>query len=198
VILTDREIQIALSRKQISIEPAPRPDAYSSTSVDLTLDGVLTLFDTGKEYVRKVIDPTHSHYDYYDIDEALAEITRTVTIDGQKGFDLDPRHLVLGWTAEYVVLPYDARLAARVEGKSSLARLGLGVHVTAPTIHAGFDGQIRLEIVNHGHLPVTVKPGMRICQLIFEQTLGTPDRGYKGQFSGQTSKEQNQRPLRAR
>jgi dCTP deaminase len=78
--------------------------------------------------------------------------------------------------------------AARVEGKSSLARLGLGVHITAPTIHAGFDGQIRLELVNHGHFPITIKSGMRVCQLIFEQTLGTPERGYKGQFSGQTSK----------
>jgi dCTP deaminase len=87
-----------------------------------------------------------------------------------------------------VNLPYDSRLAARVEGKSSLARLGLGVHITAPTIHAGFEGQIRLELINHGRLPITVKPGMRICQLIFEQTLGTPQRGYHGQFSGQTSK----------
>ena len=60
---------------------------------------------------------------------------------------------MLGWTAEYVELPIDSRIAARVEGKSSLARLGLGVHITAPTIHAGFPGQIRLEIVNHGHLP---------------------------------------------
>jgi dCTP deaminase len=89
---------------------------------------------------------------------------------------------------EYVNLPMDSRLAARVEGKSSLARIGVGVHITAPTIHAGFEGQIRLEIMNHGHLPVTIKPGMRICQLIFEQTLGTPERGYKGKFSGQKSK----------
>lgn len=79
----------------------------------------------------------------------------------------------------------DTRIAARVEGKSSLARIGLAVHITAPTIHAGFDGQIRLEIVNHGPLPILLKPGMRICQLIFEQTLGTPDKVYGGQFAGQ-------------
>jgi len=70
---------------------------------------------------------------------------------------------------------------------SSLARLGLGVHVTAPTIHAGFDGHIRLEMVNHGKLPIRLRTGMRICQLIFEQTLGTPDKGYRGHFSGQSS-----------
>lgn len=186
VILTDREIQIALQRGQIIIDPLPQVDvAYSSTSVDLTLDSVLTLFDVGKTFVKKVIDPTHQDY---DIDQALQELTKELKIDAAKGFDLEHGKLLLGWTAEYVKLPYDSRLAARVEGKSSLARLGLGVHVTAPTIHAGFDGQIRLELVNHGPLPITVKPGMRICQLIFEQTLGTPQRGYQGQFSGQSSK----------
>ncbi len=184
MILTDREIQISLSRRQIVIDPPPQPQAYSSTSVDLTLDAVLTLFEKGADYVKKVIDPTHPDY---DIDRALEEVTRTETIDAKTGYDLPAKHLVLGWTAEYVHLPIDARLAARVEGKSSLARLGLGVHITAPTIHAGFDGQIRLEILNHGPFPITIKPGMRICQLIFEQTLGTPERGYQGMFAGQTS-----------
>jgi dCTP deaminase len=185
VILTDREIQIALSRRQIKIDPLPQPVAYSSTSVDLTLDPILTEFDVGEAYVKKVIDPTHPKY---DIDKALGEVTKNIEIDPRKGYDLPPKILVLGWTAEYVAVPYDSRLAARVEGKSSLARLGLGVHITAPTIHAGFDGQVRLEIINHGHRPITIKPGMRICQPIFEQTLGTPDRGYKGQFSGQKAK----------
>ena len=77
------------------------------------------------------------------------------------------------------------RLAARVEGKSSLARLGLAVHVTAPTIHAGFDGHTQLEIINHGGVPIRLRTGMRIYQLIFEQTLGTPVKGYSGRFSGQ-------------
>ena len=185
MILTDREIQIALARKQIIIDPVPVEGMYSSTSVDLTLDPVLTFFSTGQDFVKKIIDPTHKDY---DIDKAMAEITESKKIDSKTGYDLPVRALVLGWTAEYIGLPIDARLAARVEGKSSLARLGIGVHVTAPTIHAGFDGQIRLEIVNHGHLPVTLKPGMKICQLIFEQTLGTPERGYRGQFSGQAAK----------
>ena len=78
-----------------------------------------------------------------------------------------------------------ARVAARVEGKSSLARLGLAVHVTAPTIHAGFEGQSQLEVINHGRLPIRLRAGMAICQLIFEQTLGFPEIGYGGQFSGQ-------------
>jgi dCTP deaminase len=95
--------------------------------------------------------------------------------------------MVLGWTAEHIDLKIDARLAARVEGKSSLARLGLGIHITAPTIHSGFNGRIRLEMINHGTFPVRIRTGMRICQLIFEITLGTPARGYKGQFLGQSA-----------
>lgn len=180
MILTDREIQIALSRKQIIIDPLPQAIAYSSTSVDLTLDPVLNVFAVGNSSIKKVIDPTNPAF---NTEEVLAELTKTEDISG--GYELQPKVLVLGWSAEYVELPMDSRIAARVEGKSSLARLGLGVHITAPTIHAGFPGQIRLEIGNHGHLPILLKPGMRICQLIFEQTLGTADAGYKGQFVGQ-------------
>ncbi|MGD0511380.1 MAG: hypothetical protein ABSA33_06095 [Candidatus Micrarchaeaceae archaeon] len=89
-------------------------------------------------------------------------------------------------TEENIELPIHSRLAARVEGKSSLARLGIGIHVTAPTIHAGFRGPIQLEICNHGVLQVKLMAAMRVCQLIFEQTLGTPDKGYTGQFYGQS------------
>ena len=68
-----------------------------------------------------------------------------------------------------------------------MARLGIGIHITAPTIHAGFKGQLQLEIVNHGPADVVLRPGMPICQLIFEQTLGTPEKGYAGIFAGQSS-----------
>src|SRR6202034_2954534 len=101
---------------------------------------------------------------------AMYQITERQVIPAD-GYSLVPKKLILGWSAEYIDLRNDARLAARVEGKSSLARLGLGVHVTAPTIHAGFDGRIRLEIINHGLIPIRLRAGMRICQLIFEQTL---------------------------
>jgi dCTP deaminase len=77
------------------------------------------------------------------------------------------------------------RVAGRVEGKSGLARVGLGVHVTAPTIHAGFSGTIQLELVNHGPMAIKLKPGLAICQLVLEQTLGMPDNAYEGQFLGQ-------------
>src|SRR5207237_581540 len=105
---------------------------------------------------------------------------------GKDGFIVESGVFVLGWTAENIELPIEARLAARVEGKSSLARLGIGIHITAPTIHAGFKGPIQLEICNHGPFKVKLTPGMPVCQLIFEQTLGTPEKGYKGQFYAQT------------
>lgn len=117
----------------------------------------------------------------------MAETTTVLKIDEQEGYEFKPGHMVLAWTREYVELKYQSRIAARVEGKSSLARLGIGIHLTAPTIHAGFAGQIRLEMVNHNKLPVKLRVGMKICQLIFEQTLGTPVRGYEGRFSGQTT-----------
>jgi len=104
------------------------------------------------------------------------------------GHILEPGGFTLGWTEENIELPVDSRLAARVEGKSSLARLGIGIHITAPTIHAGFKGPIQLEMCNHGFLRVRLMPGMPICQLIFEQTLGTPEKGYKGQFFDQAKK----------
>lgn len=182
MILTDREIQIALERRLISIEPPPSDVAYSSTSVDLTLDPNITTFPTGAAGIKKAVDVTHPDYDY---DAVLQEMSKTFSIDEKGGFELPRNELVLGWTTEYINIPIDARMAARVEGKSSLARLGIGVHLTAPTIHAGFKGQIRLEIVNHGPLPIILKPGMRVCQLIFEVTMGTPEGGYKGQFLGQ-------------
>lgn len=183
MILTDREIQIAIERELIKIDPRPTEKAFSSTSVDLTLDPSLTKFKKPKAGVETVLDPNHIDF---SPESSLADLTELIEIP-RDGYALPPQTLVLGWTREYVDLKTDARLAGRVEGKSSLARLGLGVHITAPTIHSGFNGRIRLEMINHGVMAIKLRPEMRICQLIFEATLGTPERGYKGQFSGQTA-----------
>lgn len=183
MILTDREIKIFLERGTIQIDPSPAENAFSSTSVDLTLDQTLSIYKDQKPGLEKAVDPTREGFDH---DSAIAEFTDSVRI-GAEGYLLQPGKLVLAWTREYVNLQFHARLAARIEGKSSLARLGLGVHVTAPIIHSGFEGQIRLEMVHHGPVPIRLRAGMRLCQLIFEQTLGTPERGYQGRFAGQTA-----------
>jgi dCTP deaminase len=168
----------------IVIDPRPEERAFSSTSVDLTLDPILSEFKHEQNGIEQAIDPTHPGFNY---EKVMTSLTVERQIDERDGYLLQSHRPVLAWTKEYVDLRHDARLAARVEGKSSLARLGLTVHITAPTIHAGFDGKIRLEIVNHGPVPIRLRPGMRFCQLIFEQTFGTPDSGYRGQFSGQGS-----------
>ena len=120
---------------------------------------------------------------------------RRITIDQEKGYELKARSFVLGFTREIIQLPVPSRIAARVEGKSSLARLGLGVHVTAPTIHAGFGVDpnkpdqrgtvIQLEIFNLAEWSVVLDVGMRICQLILEEVREAPVRPYAGQFNAQ-------------
>lgn len=184
MILTDREIQIALENGSILVDPSPTDDQYSSTSLDLTLDSRLTTFKRPRPGVSMCIDPALTGYNHEDV---LADLGETFEIHADNGYEFQPQEMLLAWTMEYVELPFNSRVAARVEGKSSLARLGIGIHLTAPTIHAGFKGQIRLEMVNHNVLPVKLRRGMKVCQLIFEQTVGTPVQGYKGRFAGQTA-----------
>ncbi len=183
MILTDREIQIALEHGSIKIEPAPKEEAYSSTSVDLTLDPNLSEFIDHPQGVETVIDPGAPGFSHENV---LSTLLTKATIPSD-GYVFKPGKLILAWTKEYVELPLHGRIAARVESKSSLARLGIAVHITAPTIHAGFGGQIRLEMYNHGKLPIRLRADMKICQLIVEQTLGVPVQGYKGRFAAQTS-----------
>jgi dCTP deaminase len=124
-----------------------------------------------------------------------------LTITEKDGFDLSPtapKNFILAWTHERIYLPHTSRLCARVDGKSSLGRMGLGVHVTAPTIHAGFGhnkqdsnshgAQLRLEIWNVGPLPIELVKMMRICQLIIEEVREVPKAGYQGAFNLQGPK----------
>lgn len=193
MILSDREIRAAPERGLIRITPDPRADAslWSSTAVDLRLGEPLSTWVFPAEEAPRRFAPGSPGYDLPALIAAfLRPVART-----DEGFLIEPGHFYLGWTQERVQLPHRSRLAARVEGKSSLARLGLGVHVTAPTIHAGFGwtdldpsfvgNPIQLEIWNTGPLPVVLRPGLSICQLIFEWVDGTPEQGYRGQFAVQ-------------
>src|SRR5262249_15709920 len=117
---------------------------------------------------------------------------RKVLLPEEDGYPLPPRGFILGFTIERVRIPHESRIAARVEGKSSLARIGLRVHLTAPTIPAGFGPEqgrpllpIQLEIFNLGPWVIRLKAGMPICQLIFEEVREVPSQGYQGQFGGQ-------------
>ncbi len=193
MILSDREIRAALARDAIRITPDPTAGAalWSSTALDLSLGDQLSRWEFGRPGSPACFSPADPDHDLLDL---IARFTQTRAIP-EAGVWLDPASFCLGWTLQTVQLPYRSRIAARVEGKSSLARLGLGIHVTAPTIHAGFGysgrnpdwvgNPIQLEIWNTGPLPIELKRGMRICQLIFEWVDGTPDQGYAGQFAVQ-------------
>lgn len=185
MVLTDREIQAAIEHKHIIIEPAPSPAAYSSTSLDLSLSKYLRVWKVPKAGgVEQIVCPADADYRFSDFSNEFSDQKEI----GADGYVVEPKAFILGWTNEVIELPIFSRVAARVEGKSSLARLGIGIHITAPTIHAGFQGPIQLEICNHGLLKVRLRANMPVCQVIFEQTLGTPAKGYTGQFLGQTQK----------
>jgi dCTP deaminase len=137
MILSDREIIAALKRQFIRITPEPDPsdpDIWSSTALDLKLDAKLEVWRawTGSG-PQQAIDPSDPEFN-----ATLLAGARATPVDCSNGFEIDPGMFLLGWTIERIQLPQTARIAARVEGKSSLARVGIGVHVTAPTIHAGF------------------------------------------------------------
>lgn len=183
MILTDREIQAAIVSNQIVIHPAPDADAYSATSVDLTLSPIIRVWH---DFATLGVEPPvfTPGIPGYKANPVVTKYTDVVTIP-EDGYVVEPGSFLLAWTMERLELPPQFQIAARVEGKSSLARHGIGVHVTAPTIHPGFTGQLTLEMYNIGSLHVKLHTGMRVCQLIFEQTLGTPDKGYAGQFADQ-------------
>jgi hypothetical protein len=109
LILTDREIQISLERKLIFIEPLPSEEAFSSTSVDLTLDAEITRFNANPQFMRQAIDVTHQDYDY---ELALAQLSTNSQITAT-GFELPRNELILGWTAEYINIPRCAIGGAR-------------------------------------------------------------------------------------
>ncbi len=192
MILSDRENKLALARDHIGITPRPPDSAFGSTSIDLTLHEELSVWSPQQEETASpfVAYPARPGFDPV----RLLHEHGTRLILPAEGFLLKPGGLVLGWTEKRIRLPHTSRLAARVEGRSSLARLGVGIHVTAPTIHAGFgvtdDPQypgtrIRLEIWNCGPLHVCLEKGMKVCQLILEEVHGTPAKGYAGTFAVQ-------------
>ena len=183
MILTDREIKNSLAAGLIEIEPRPADESYASTSVDLRLGSVLRIVKDRTIGVESAIDPTTPGYN------VVKSIERETTKQLLQKMVLLLKAVSLSWvgrTSQSHYLKKDDWLLG-VEGKSSLARIGLAVHVTAPTIHSGFRApSIQLEIINHGPLPIKLRNNMPICQLIFEKTLGMPDKAYQGQFLGQT------------
>lgn len=192
MILSDGEIRREIEAGRICFDPPLDPDrlslALTTSALDLRLGGELQLYKELEEVAPlgladpAVIDPTGPGV----IPDLVSKWARAETIDEVRGFDLDLRQFVLGATEERIHLPEEGAIAARVEGKSGLARLGLAVHMTAPVIHCGFRGNIVLEMVNFGPYPIRLRKGMQICQLVFERLGEGPTTAQATQFQDQT------------
>jgi dCTP deaminase len=176
VILSDRTIREELAAGRIVIDPLDQADIQPS-SVDLRLDRYFRVF---RNHTSRVIDVREDQ-------ENLTELVE-IAPEGD-AFILHPGEFVLGSTAERVALPAD--LVARLEGKSSLGRLGLLIHSTAGFVDAGWDGHLTLELSNVATLPITLYPGMKVGQISFLRMTTAADRPYGTAQVG--SKYQGQR-----
>ncbi|EHR53772.1 deoxycytidine triphosphate deaminase [Saccharomonospora marina XMU15] len=162
MLLSDRDLRKALDSGRLGVDPFD-PAMVQPSSIDVRLDRFFRVFDNSK---------------YTHIDPKLRqdELTSLVEKDGEDAFVLHPGEFVLASTFEIVTLPDD--LAGRLEGKSSLGRLGLLTHSTAGFIDPGFTGHITLELSNVANLPITLWPGMKIGQLCLFQLSSAAEFPY--------------------
>ncbi|TFC28539.1 dCTP deaminase [Cryobacterium sp. TMT2-18-3] len=175
MLLSDRDIKAEVNAERIRLEPY-QADMIQPSSIDVRLDGFFRLFDNHK-------------YPYIDPAEDQPDLTRLIETAAGEPFILHPGEFVLGSTYEKVSLPDD--VAARLEGKSSLGRLGLLTHSTAGFIDPGFTGHVTLELSNVATLPIKLWPGMKIGQLCFFRLSSPAERPYGS--SAYSSRYQGQR-----
>ena len=168
MILSDAGIKQALEAGKIEITPAPAEEQFDTSSLDLRLGHQFKRYKeglVGQSGVETIVDP--ALFDYRRMSSEYMEVISSSEPDGS--IVIKPEELVLNVILEKIHLPEESQIAARIEGRSTLARIGLSVHLTAPTIQLGFRGHLALEIKNHGKLHIRLTPGMVICQLIFER-----------------------------
>lgn len=157
MVLSDIDLKKALKEKKIKITPAPDlKTALGSCSIDLRLGNTFRVFEHSKS---AFIDPSKKDYSN--------EITREIKVKSGERFVIQPGDFVLAVTLESVKIPNN--LMGRLEGRSSLGRLGLVVHSTASIFDPGWDGNCVLELGNLGRMAVSLTPGMRICAMTFEE-----------------------------
>ena len=175
MVLSDGAIRRLIEAGRIGIDPYD-PALMQPSSLDVRADRFFRVF-------------RNSRYPYIDVMQAQDELTELVEVEDGEPFILHPGEFVLGSTLERVTLPDD--LVARLEGKSSLGRLGLLIHSTAGFIDPGWDGHVTLELSNVANLPITIYPTMKIGQLSFVQLSEPAERPYGSEEIG--SKYQGQR-----
>jgi dCTP deaminase len=175
VLLSDRDIAAEVAAGRVRFDPFD-PDMIQPSSLDVRLDRHFRMFDNHR---YAVIDPAENQPD----------LTRAVEVGPDQPFILHPGEFALGSTYERVALPDD--VAARLEGKSSLGRLGLLTHSTAGFIDPGFEGHVTLELSNVATLPIKLWPGMKIGQMCFFRLSSPAEKPYGSGAAG--SRYQDQR-----
>lgn len=178
MILSDRDIKAAIASGRVKIESdGGEISRYiHASSMDLRLGNIFKVYEHSK---YAVLDPKNP--------KTFAQNMRIITVADGDPFIVQPGEFILGVTQEKITVPDD--LVVRVEGRSSLGRLGIIVHSTAGFVDPGFIGTITLEISNLNRLPVALYPGMRVCQLAFEMMTSPAETPYSAK---PFSKYQNQ------
>jgi dCTP deaminase len=162
VLLSDRDVLAEIDAGRIVMEPW-EPGMLQPSSIDVRLDRFFRVFENHR-------------YPHIDPAADQSDLTRMVEPDGEEPFILHPGEFVLGSTYEVVTLPDD--VAARVEGKSSLGRLGLLTHATAGFVDPGFSGHVTLELANVATLPIKLYPGMKIGQSLIGSVATAAENPY--------------------
>src|SRR3954463_10984152 len=161
-VLSDRDIRAAMQAGRVRIDPYD-PACLQPSSIDLHLDSDFRVF-------------RNNRYPYIDVRAPQPDLTEMVSVEGDEPFILHPGEFVLGQTLEWTELPND--LVARLEGKSSLGRLGLLIHSTAGYVDPGWKGNLTLELSNVANLPIALYFGMKIGQISFFKMSSEVDRPY--------------------
>jgi len=174
MVLSDKHIKEGLEKGSIVIEPLA-DGCVQPSSVDLHVDRYFRVF---RNDTTPFIDPK----------QAQEDLTELVEVEDGRAFILHPGEFVLGSTLERVALGPD--LVARLEGKSSLGRLGLLIHSTAGFVDAGWDGHLTLELSNVANLPIAIYPGMKIGQISFLQMTSEAEQPYGSGATGSKYKGQ--------
>jgi dCTP deaminase len=162
MVLSDGTIRAEIAAGRLVFDPFD-PSLVQPSSVDVRVDRRFRVFHNAR-------------YPYIDVRKPMEELTELVTIEGDEPFILHPGEFVLGQTLERVTLPDD--LVARLEGKSSLGRLGLLIHSTAGFVDSGWEGNLTLELSNVANLPITIYHAMPIGQISFMRMDAPVERPY--------------------
>jgi dCTP deaminase len=174
MVLSDRTIKAEIAAGRLVLDPYDE-SLVQPSSIDVRVDRQFRVFN-------------NSRYPYIDVRKPMEDLTELVTVAGDEPFILHPGEFVLGQTLEVVSLPDD--LVARLEGKSSLGRMGLLIHSTAGWVDSGWKGNLTLELSNVANLPITIYYGMPIGQISFMRMDGPVERPYgsdgtKSKYQGQ-------------